>query len=204
MSAKFALENEYDYLLFIDDDVIVPLDTFEKLLAVDADIAAGWVIVRGHPFPNMFYKYDPEEKGALRDYIIERGEGLYDVDAVGFSCCLIKCSLLKRVPAPWFVTGPFNTEDIYFCLKAKQNFPDVTITVDASIECAHIMGPEVIAPWNRETYGKYYKDTFPELTVPPRNPLEDESGERANNYRNHVKALKSEEAYQETERYENP
>ena len=41
MTAKVALENDVDYILFIDDDVLVPIDTLGRLLACDADIAAG-------------------------------------------------------------------------------------------------------------------------------------------------------------------
>ena len=189
ISAKMALEHEFDYLMFIDDDVIIPLNAYDQLKALDVDIAAAWVIIRGYPFENMFFKRDPKDN-SLHNYEVERGPGVYDVDAVGFSCCLIKCSLLKKVNPPWFVTGPFNTEDIYFCMKARQQFPETTIVVDAGLECAHIMGPECIAPWNHETYTKYYKDTFPELAQDQSAPLADSAGgERANNFRKFIQTL---------------
>jgi hypothetical protein len=159
ISAKVALETECDYLMFIDDDVIVPIGCVEKMIEVlekeNAEIVAGWTIIRGYPFDNMFFKLD--EKKNLRNYVVERGPGLVEVDAVGFSCALIKVSLLKKIQAPFFVTGPYNTEDIYFCVKVKDSFPDASILVDCSIETAHILGPEVIAPWNREDYLVYHK-----------------------------------------------
>jgi hypothetical protein len=158
MSAKAALEYECDYLMFIDDDVIVPLDSLEKLIEADCDIAAGWTIIRGHPFENMAFKFD--EKKNFTHYNWERGPGLVDVDAVGFSCALIKVDLLKKVQPPFFVTGPYNTEDIYFCVKARDAVPDCSIVVDSAIETAHILGPELIAPWNKEYYAEYYDKTY--------------------------------------------
>jgi len=154
-SAKVALELECDYLMFIDDDVIVPIGCIEQMIDRDVDIVAGWTIIRGYPFENMFFKMD--EKKNLSNYIVERGPGIVDVDAVGFSCALIKTSLIKKIRPPYFVTGPYNTEDIYFCVKARDTVPDCSIIVDCGIETAHIMGPECISPWNREAYTDYYK-----------------------------------------------
>jgi hypothetical protein len=166
-AAKFALENEFDYLMFIDDDVIVPMDCLNKMLKANKDIIAGHTLIRGYPFENMFFRYSDEEKTKLTyvkddDYI--RGVTI-PVDAVGFSCCLIKCDLLKKVPPPFFVTGTYNTEDVYFCIKASKYVPDVTISVDTSIETAHLLGPEYIATWNKVQYKEYYEKVYPELTV---------------------------------------
>lgn len=161
--AKMALEGEYDYIAFIDDDVIVPHNLFDKLLALEADIAAGWTIIRGYPFENMFFNFDETQRNLSTNKDQTRENKVVDVDAIGFSTALISCELLKRVPPPWFVTGPTNTEDVYFCLKARQYVPDCTIKVDKSIETGHIMGPEMIAPWNIEAYKKYAEEMDPSL-----------------------------------------
>ena len=43
---RMVAENlDIDYLLFIDDDVLVPFDCVDKLIAADADIAAGWTFI---------------------------------------------------------------------------------------------------------------------------------------------------------------
>lgn len=121
MAAKVAVDANADYLMFVDDDVILPLDTMKRLLACDADIAAGWTIIRGYPFENMFFQYGDEARLSLMKpkNPVAAEDGLFHVDAVGFSCVLIKVSLLKKVPVPYFVTGPFHTEDVYFCIKAE-------------------------------------------------------------------------------------
>ena len=40
-AAQMALSRECDYLMFIDDDVMIPPDTLEKLLKADKDVIAG-------------------------------------------------------------------------------------------------------------------------------------------------------------------
>ena len=181
-AAKMAVENGFDYLMFIDDDVVVPLDLFDKLHAAEKDIVAGWTIIRGWPFENMFFKFDDQKRNLTPMKDVERNSGILDVDAVGFSTALIKMDLLKKIPPPWFVTGPNNTEDIYFCLKARQYVPNCTIAVDTSIETAHLLGPEFIAPWNREDYKIYQIAQDPEIGKPEMNKYLDESGDRGAKY----------------------
>jgi hypothetical protein len=163
--ARLACEDtEVTHLMFIDDDVLVPFDAYSRLLACDTDIAAGSTLIRGYPFQNMFFKFTPE--GNLRNYddkdLKYNDKGLLEVDAVGFSCCLIKANLLRRIPSPWFVTGGYNTEDIYFCLKARQIDPATSIVVDNNLITKHILGPETIDRLNKQPFIDYMKITRPQ------------------------------------------
>lgn len=186
MSAKLAVESEFDYLMFIDDDVIVPIDCLKKMLAADKDIIAGHTIIRGWPYNSMIFKH------TVKDGIVNRAgleflnewkpedldeKGLLNVDAVGFSCVLIKVSLLKKLSPPYFVTGSHNTEDIYFCMKARQFYPETTIFVDPSIKTTHCLGTEYIDPDNKEHYKEYYKKTYND-----QEPITDTSGDRGQEY----------------------
>ncbi len=167
-TAKFALEGEFDYLMFVDDDVSIPTDALKKLLACDADIAAAWTIIRGYPFQNMFFRHVGGDKNTLENYPTSDFEPgtVVPCDAIGFSCVLIKTSLLKKVPPPWFVTGTSNTEDIYFCMKARHLFPETSIVVDTSIQTSHAIGTEFIGPDNLVNYKKYCEETYPDLYIP--------------------------------------
>lgn len=159
-AAVTAIQQECDGLLFLDDDVLVPINGLKKLLVADADVAAGNVIIRGYPFENMWFKYTDAEKKDMRpmpDANLPETPGLIDVDAVGFSFCLIKVDALRKLPAPFFVTGLTNTEDIYFCLKLKDAFPEAIIKVDTSLGCAHILWNETISSANKLEYKKYYE-----------------------------------------------
>lgn len=189
MAAKLALEAEYDYLCFIDDDVIIPIDCMKKMIAADKDIIAGHTIIRGYPFNSMIFKHpSPEKKGELLHYNEWKPEdldenGLLNVDAVGFSCVLIKVSLLKKLSPPYFVTGTNHTEDIYFCMKARQFVPETTIFVDPSIKTMHNLGSEYIGPDNRKDYETYYVKTYNDYDDPKAKEKEKaDSGDRGELY----------------------
>ncbi len=162
LAAETALEVEASHLLFIDDDVIVPhpFDFLDKLLACKADIACGDVLIRGYPFNHMIFRYNKDKTGLLQMPSIPKKLGPILVDAVGFSLCLIKTSLIREVPKPYFVTGVSNTEDIYFCIKARDKFPDCRIICDTSIQCGHILWSEIIDPLNKKNYTKYHDAQF--------------------------------------------
>ena len=57
-AAKLALNLEADYLMFIDDDVMIPPGCLKVLLDADKDIIAGLVIIRGFPFNVMAFRYN--------------------------------------------------------------------------------------------------------------------------------------------------
>jgi hypothetical protein len=165
MAAVSTIKNEFDYLWFIDDDVMIPLDTLERLLACEADVAAASVIIRGYPFNFMAFRYtgiNNESLEAMPSYPKDEG-AVINVDAVGFSCCLIKRQILEKVPEPWFLTGGNHTEDIYFCLNARDVDPNCTIKVDTSIDCEHILWPETISQANKDNYKEYFEKQNPSV-----------------------------------------
>ena len=197
-SAKYALEMEADYLMFIDDDVVIPVNTLHRLLACDADIAAGWTIIRGYPFNNMFFRHPTGDPNGLEPFphpeLPTEPGAVLKVDAVGFSCVLIKCSLLKKVPVPWFVTGPNNTEDIYFCMKARHCFPETTIVVDLGVKTSHALGTEFIEPGNRIEYTKYCEAAYPLLYIPKEKKDEQDRIELGDRGEEYLKIIKGEPA----------
>jgi len=166
LCAKTALEINADYLLFIDDDVLAPTEFIDSLISADGDIVAGDVLIRGYPFNHMSFigdKHGLAPIANLDDFMTE--SGIIDVGAVGFSLCLIKTSVLKHTAQPWFITGISNTEDIYFCLKAKEFIPELTIKLDTRVQCGHILWNEIISKENKEQY-KVYMESMDEALRP--------------------------------------
>lgn len=161
--AKTALEHEFDWLMFIDDDVLVPFDCFKKLIVHDKDICAGVTNIRGYPFHPMIFNFQDKLNHYYDDYKDHVENGLVQCDAVGFSCCLIKVDLLKRMRPPFFITGAAHTEDVFFCVHAKEQVKDVGIFVDPSIECAHILGSDIIEPKAVEFWKTLEESRFPSL-----------------------------------------
>jgi hypothetical protein len=177
-AVRTALENEMDYVMFIDDDVLLPFDAYNRLKSHDKDVVAGWTVIRGYPFNNMFFRFiDGDKTKGLEfynDLSLDATE-LCPVDAVGCSCVLIKCELLKKLSPPYFLTGSFNTEDIYFCMKAKEQ-AQAEIFVDPLVKTPHLLAMEAVTPENRLLLKKFVEDTDSEVLKPP------EGGDRGNEY----------------------
>lgn len=157
MTAKVALEARADYILFLDDDVIVPPNMgLEQLLACKADVAAGKICVRGYPFDYMSF-YKAKDGQLLMDKKLPK-KGILEREAVGFSFALLKVATLKRMPEPYFITGLNHTEDVYYCMRLKALDKKITIKVNCECDCGHILWPEIIHEVNREAYNKYFMD----------------------------------------------
>ena len=166
-AAKIALSYECDYLLFIDDDVLVDRKVLGSLIAADKDIVASLTFIRGFPFQPMIFKeiYRDDEGDSVLGYDTDyRSDesGLVSCKAVGFSCALIKCSLLRKLSTPYFVTGAQHTEDVYFCIKAKKEFPETTIYTSVRYPTSHLLNAEAVTSDNVERLRAYYKQDYPE------------------------------------------
>lgn len=183
LAAKTVLETDADYLLFLDDDVLVEGDGLQKLIDCNADIACGPVPIRGYPFDWMTFKKKGQNLFSMKE--LPR-KGIVSVDAVGFSFCLIKTSLLRKIPTdagkPYFVTGLNNTEDIYFCVRARQADPSCTIVVECSQKCGHILWPEVMNADNRDHYKRYWEKCNPQAVLQSREANKKNQHDRGVNY----------------------
>ena len=154
-AAKMALMLEADYLMFIDDDVLLPITQnnhiFKSLVEADKDIIAASVRIRGYPFNRMAFKYtdpDPTNRKRALDFYNDKHDPehpIVDVDALGFSTCLIKVDVLKPMDPPFFITSPNGTEDVYFCIRAQKELePKPTIAVHTGISCSHLLDKEAV------------------------------------------------------------
>lgn len=176
-AAKMALNLECDYLMFIDDDVLLHTTAFSKLLEADMDIIAGLVIIRGYPFNIMAFKdiEETDDEGRITKGLTfyndlpldEEGKLISQVlkcGAVGFSCCLIKTKAFIQMNPPYFVTGTRNTEDVYFCEKYKVDCSnedkEPSIGLHTGVRCGHLMLPEAVEWATREKFQAFYKPIF--------------------------------------------
>jgi len=136
-----AIDGGYDAVLFLDSDQMIPIDTLEKLLACNTDISAGWAMQAVLDNRTNISKYD---QGRMYYEFILRNElpaGVISVDAVGFACVLIKTSVLRKLPYPYFRYVEYPTrdvlsEDLYFCNTAKEH--GFGILCDTSLKLGHV------------------------------------------------------------------
>lgn len=128
--ASQALKNECTHLFFVDDDMIIPEDTLDRLLAHDKDIIGA------------VYKTKYEVQEDVCEYFDDKREDLMKVKAIGTGCLLIKVSVFLKLPTPWFKYEWFNngmvkrSHDWIFCEDAIKKGIDVW--ADRTIEAKHI------------------------------------------------------------------
>lgn len=137
---EHALEIGYDYIMWVDSDMILPKETILKLMSHNKDIAAGVysykLLNNTNAVAKRFVKdaEDTYEDITLKE--IRESERLIEIDAVGFGCVLTKVDIFRNIPKPWFVYSPEMGEDVYFCRKAQES--GYKVYLDTSIKCGHI------------------------------------------------------------------
>ena len=164
-AAQYALELECDYLFFFDDDMLPHPDVVRRLLERmndDTHIVMARCYIRGWPFHPMIFNYKDleaitkEKITVLGHYTEEeykpnvREDGLVKVDAVGCASTMIDVELFKLMDKPWFLTGAQHTEDVYFCMKAKDHVEEVGIFMDDNVECGHLMERPILNERSRK------------------------------------------------------
>lgn len=137
---EHALEIGYDYIMWIDSDMILPRNTLTTLMSHDKDIVSGvyaYKILGGKNAVAKRFKKDVNdtyEDIPLKE--IREKEKLIEIDGVGFGCVLTKVDVFRNIKKPWFKYSPKMGEDIYFCRKAQK--AGYKIYLDTSILCGHV------------------------------------------------------------------
>jgi len=136
--ATQALNNNSDYLLMVDDDMVFESDLLDRLLENEKDIIG----VAYHPRTDMQGKIkflDETHFIKLEESDDPKYKTTFECHATGTGIILIKCEVFRKVPQPWFMFEYYNTgqvklgEDWYFCEATKKAgykiFTDPTIPV---------------------------------------------------------------------------
>lgn len=147
--SEWALKCGADYMLMIDDDMMCPIDLFERLVRHDVDIVAPLAFMRLSPHKPVIYRieqgYDHLEHSEY--YIPTVVENypkntLVECDGVGFGAALIKTSILPKLVKPWFMSTTGHGEDLLFCKKAKK--AGFRVFMDTSVKLGHLGIPPII------------------------------------------------------------
>lgn len=147
-----CLQNGFDYLFFLDSDVVPPSDAVPRLLRHNLPIVSGVYYRRSPPLglPVMMKKDSNGNFGWVTGFKVP---DLLEVDVVGAGCLLIHRSVLERLPPQrpgyhWFDwrvnlkgLGIFPdtaclSEDYCFNLHCAQY--GIKTYVDTSVLCRHI------------------------------------------------------------------
>jgi hypothetical protein len=109
--AEQAIARDADYLLWLDDDMIFPSDSFFRLALHDLPIVGCNYRQRivEEVIPSAFNLVDGEVQR-----LQPKPEGLEQVDVIGLGVCLMKAHHLRQLPRPWFRMGA-DGEDGHIC-----------------------------------------------------------------------------------------
>ena len=84
-------------------------------------------------------------------------DGLVKCGALGCCGTIINVELFKKIPQPWFKTGPTHTEDIYFCAKADQAIKNLGIYMDTTVHIGHLLDKIILTQSNRDILKTIYE-----------------------------------------------
>lgn len=136
-AAKYFLESDNDYLLFLDSDMMPSRDMLLKLIEHDKPIVSALAFRRVPDYEPCIFKIVKDERVEMyRDY----PKGLIEVAGVGMACTLIKKEVFEKVPQPWFTPGKLG-EDLSFCRRANE--AGIPIYCDTNLICKHVGSYEV-------------------------------------------------------------
>ena len=152
---------DYDYMLWIDSDVLFRFEDFQALLAHKVDLCAGLYLMADNARYAAVERMDAalfKERGEfefLTPEALAGKRGLVPVDYCGFGFVLARRGVFERLEYPWFrpiyVELPggiseFTSEDVGFCLKAKE--AGIQMHVDPDVVVGHEKSV-VLAPARR-------------------------------------------------------
>lgn len=141
--AKYAAENDYDYVLYVDSDMVFSSEDLKKLVAHDTDIVSGLYVTRRGENKNVAYKEIitrrrfPNRAPALIEDKTLAGYG--PVAAYGFGFCLIKVKAMKNMLKHYkslFEPKWGVGEDIAFCIRARKC--GYKLYIDRDVKIGHI------------------------------------------------------------------
>lgn len=140
--AQIAVDGNYDYVMMVDSDVIIPEDTLKNLSDPWTNIVLG-CCPRKNSRDGRIEIYRPGTFSFTKPYTYD---SLPDNDRIvvkggGFACAMINVSVFKLLPSPWFryVTyedGSSLSEDLFFCLRAAES--GFVIEADTRVRCGHM------------------------------------------------------------------
>ena len=162
MMVDKALEGNYDYLLSIDQDIVLPKDAIEKLMKFNKDIISGlyygYFMINGVKkllpllyigakkedferlkregnLPDNAKSYEDIKRNLNLDEV--REEKLMEIKYCGSGCLLIKTNVLKKIRFGLEKDNPTTTDDIFFCNRAREN--NIKIFAFTGVKCKHMI-----------------------------------------------------------------
>lgn len=157
--AQMALDKKTDYVLMVDNDVVLPKDALVNLTDDLKDVCLGFYahrdsdnIYRGRTCVCKlldengvrYFNYPLESEYTATELAEMKDKGEYKVriHGGGMGCAFIKTSLFEKIKYPWYDWVNYKgrgmlSEDLYFCEQCKAN--STLIYTDTRVNCGHML-----------------------------------------------------------------
>ena len=157
--AQMALDRGVDYVLMVDNDVVLPKDALVNLLDDPKDVCLGFYahrdtdnIYRGRtcvcklltPEGVRWKNYPLESEYTAQEMASMKAKGEYKVriHGGGMGCAFIKTDVFNRTKYPWYdwtnyKDGGMLSEDLYFCENCRKS--SIQIYTDTRVNCGHLL-----------------------------------------------------------------
>lgn len=159
--AQRALDLNADYVLMVDNDVVLPENALKLLLEKAHEVNLGYYahrdrdnVYKGNTCicklkdaeGNDYYHFPLESEYSAGEMqaMAEAGIAKIEVHGGGMGCALIHTDVFRKAKYPWYDWlnyGDANrgmlSEDLYFCVLCKNN--GIKIYSDVRVGCGHMM-----------------------------------------------------------------
>ena len=141
--AQIAMDKDVDYVLMVDNDVVISSDVLVNMLDDPVDVCLGFYahrdndnIYRGRtcvcklydPSGELYFNYplDSEYTAKELEELRAGGKKKIQIHGGGMGCAFIKTDVFRRLDYPWYDWVNYDddnrgmlSEDLYFCEQCK-------------------------------------------------------------------------------------
>lgn len=157
--AQKAIDLDAEYVLMVDNDVILPSDTIKNFLDDVKLVTIGCYahrdsdnIYRGRTCICKLYdehgkkhfNYPLESEYTAQEFMDMRSDGQYKVEihGGGMGCAFIKTDVFRMLEYPWYDWVNYKSrgmlsEDLYFCELCRKK--GIKIFTDTRVTCGHML-----------------------------------------------------------------
>mgnify|MGYP002623690251 CR=1 FL=1 len=154
-----AIDGDYDYVLMVDNDVVLPKDALVNLSDDLKQVCLGFYahrdadnIYRGRTCVCKlkddrgisYYNYPLESEYTAEDLAKMKEDGHHKVQihGGGMGCAFIRTDVFKTIKYPWYdwvnyKGGGMLSEDLYFCERCKSH--NIKVYTDTRVSCGHML-----------------------------------------------------------------
>ena len=134
--AKYAINNDFTHVLWLDSDVVFGADVLDDLMFSGHDFVSGIYHSRRPPFmATVFRSIDPIDRYTCDTYPAEP----FRIAGCGFGCVLVTVAILRQIMLDHktcFCPFPSYGEDLAFCKRCTDG--GIAIYADPSVRLGHI------------------------------------------------------------------